>query len=58
MFVDRPSLPILPGYPLSSVLFDLAVGKVLRDFTPEEERQRLEPVYEKVARVVRAAGLL
>lgn len=58
VFIDRRSLPILPSYPLSSVLFDMAIGKVLRDFTPEEERQRLEPVYEKVARVVRAAGLL
>jgi XTP/dITP diphosphohydrolase len=58
MFIDRPSLPILPGYPLSSVLFDVTIGKVLRDFTPEEERQRLEPVYEKVGKVVRAAGLL
>ena len=58
MFIDHPSLPILPGYPLSSVLFDPTIGKVLRDFTPKEERERLEPVYEKVAKIVRAAGLL
>jgi XTP/dITP diphosphohydrolase len=57
MLTDTPSLPILPGYPLSSVLIDRGTGKTLRDLTPAEERQHLAPVYEKVAEIVRRAGL-
>jgi len=48
---DRPSLPIIPGYPLSSILVDRYSGKILRDLTPEEEYQHLLPVYERVAAI-------
>lgn len=54
---DRPSLPMVPGYPLSSLLVDLGTGKAIRDLTPDEERQHLQPVYEAVAGIIRAAGL-
>jgi inosine/xanthosine triphosphate pyrophosphatase family protein len=56
-FTDRPHLPIVPGYPLRSLLVDPCSGKPLRDLTPEEERDRLQSLYRKVAGVVRAAGL-
>jgi XTP/dITP diphosphohydrolase len=48
---DRPSLPIIPGYPLSSILVDRHSGKTLRDLTPEEEYQHLLPIYERVATI-------
>ncbi len=54
---DRPHLPIVPGYPLRSLLVDPRSGKPLQDLTPEEERDRLQPLYRKVAGIVRAAGL-
>jgi XTP/dITP diphosphohydrolase len=57
VFTDRPRLPIMPGYPLASLLVDPRSGKSLRDLTPEEERDRLQPLYQKVAGIVRAAGL-
>ncbi len=57
VFTDRPRLPIMPGYPLRSLLVDPRSGKPLRDLTPEEERDRLQPLYQKVAGIVRAAGL-
>ena len=57
VFTDRPHLPIVPGYPLRSLLVDPRSGKPLQDLTPEEERDRLQPLYQKVAGIVRAAGL-
>ncbi len=47
LFTDCPSLPILPGYPLSSIIFDSIIGKTLRDLTPEEEHLRHKPIYMK-----------
>ncbi len=57
VFTDRPRLPIVPGYPLRSLLVDPRSGRPLHDLTPEEERDRLQPLYRKVAGIVRAAGL-
>jgi inosine/xanthosine triphosphate pyrophosphatase family protein len=53
----QPSLPLLPGYPLSSIQVDLKSGKSLRDLSIEEEWEHLAEVYEKVANIVRRAGL-
>jgi inosine/xanthosine triphosphate pyrophosphatase family protein len=53
----RPSLPIQPGYPLGSLMVDIKSGKPLRELTPEEERQHLADVYEKVTGIIRQAGL-
>lgn len=53
VFIDEPVLPILPGYPLSSILFNTAIGKVHREMSPDEERQRLGPLYEKVQALIR-----
>jgi inosine/xanthosine triphosphate pyrophosphatase family protein len=38
VFIDQPVLPILPGYPLSSILFNTEIGKVHREMSLEEER--------------------
>lgn len=57
VFIETPRLPLLPGYPLSSILVDPSSGKSLRDLTPEEEKQRLQPVYEQVERIVKTALL-
>jgi XTP/dITP diphosphohydrolase len=54
---DRPSLPIIPGYPLSSILVDIASGKAVRDLTEEEEQQHLLEVYEKVTKMIIVAEL-
>lgn len=53
IFTDKPSLPMISGYPLSSILFDPVLGKTQRDFTREEEDSRLEPVRTCVLRLVR-----
>ena len=53
----EPSLPLLPGYPLSSIQVDLKSGKPLRDLSADEERAHLEDVYAKVGKIVRVAGL-
>lgn len=55
---DRPSLPLIPGYPLSSILVDVNSGKALRDLTEEEEQQHLLQVYEKVTKMIVATGLV
>ncbi len=52
VFIDRPVLPLLPGYPLSSILFNAEIGKVHREMSSDEERQRLMPLYEKVQALV------
>jgi XTP/dITP diphosphohydrolase len=56
IFADAPRLPILPGYPLSSLLMDPALGKALRDLTPEEEEIRLAPVYAAVRQLFQASA--
>lgn len=57
VFTETPRLPLLPGYPLSAILIDPSSGKSLRELTPEEEKQRLQLVYEQVERIVKAALL-
>jgi XTP/dITP diphosphohydrolase len=52
MFTNEPSLPMIPGYPLSSILFDPILGKTQSNFTPEEYENYLQPVLEKVRRIV------
>jgi inosine/xanthosine triphosphate pyrophosphatase family protein len=55
---DRPSLPVTPGYPLSSIMVDIRSGKALRDLTEAEEYQHLLQVYEKVTNMIAATGLV
>lgn len=57
LITDQPRLPMIPGYPLSSVLLDPQTGKALRDLTAEEEQQHLQPVYEQIGRLIHLAGL-
>jgi XTP/dITP diphosphohydrolase len=57
-FIDTPVLPLLPGYPLHSILMDGALRKALRNLTPEEEQQRMRPVYDAVNKLVRNADLI
>jgi XTP/dITP diphosphohydrolase len=54
---DQPSLPLIPGYPLSSILVDMDSGKALRDLTEAEEQQHLLQVYEKVTQMIIIAEL-
>lgn len=53
VLIDRPVLPILPRYPLSSILFNTEIGKVHREMSPQEERRRLRGPYAKVQTLVR-----
>ena len=55
VFTETPRPPLLPGYPLSSILIDPSSGKSLRDLAPEEEKLRLQPLYAQVERIVRVA---
>ena len=52
MFTTEPSLPMIKGYPLSSILFDPILGKTQSNFTPEEYENYLQPVLEKVKNIV------
>jgi XTP/dITP diphosphohydrolase len=52
MFTTEPSLPMIKGYPLSSILFDPILGKTQSNFTSEEYENYLEPVLEKVKNIV------
>lgn len=52
MFLNKPNLPILKGYPLSSILFDPILGKTQNNFTSEEYDGYLQPVLEKVTNIV------
>ena len=52
VFTDVPCLPLLPGYPLSSLQRDPATGKYLREYAPEEEHTRLSTLYEAVEKLV------
>lgn len=56
--LTQPSLPVPTGYPLSAIQADLKSGKPLRDLSAAEEREHLAEVYEKVANIVRWAGLV
>lgn len=58
LFTNRLRLPLLPGYPLSSLQIDPASGKSLRDCTSEEEDRRLQPVYKAVKEIVSQALLV
>ena len=52
VLTDQPRLPLLPGYPLSSLLMDPASGKYVRDLSQQEQECRLQPLYEGVASLV------
>jgi len=54
----QPSLPLLPGYPLSSIQIDLKSGKALRDLSPAEEREHLADVYQVVGKIISQAQAL
>ena len=58
ILTDQPRLPISPGYPLSSILIDAATGKLVRDLTAEESRQRDRQLAERVVQILRRARLL
>lgn len=57
VFIDQPVMPLLPGYPLSSILFNTEIGKAHREMSPAEERQRLMPLCEKIQAPLRSEGL-
>ncbi|TMC23461.1 MAG: hypothetical protein E6J34_02665 [Chloroflexi bacterium] len=57
-FADTPRLPLIPGYPLSSLLIDPTLGKWLRDCTPEEEQQRLHRLYDAVHSLLQASLMI
>jgi 8-oxo-dGTP diphosphatase len=50
--IDTPRLPLVPGYPLSSLLYDPALGKTHRDFTLEEWDAYLRPVSAAVRELI------
>ena len=52
MFTTEPSLPMIQGYPLSSILFDPILKKTQSNFTSEEYDNYLQPVLEKVRNIV------
>jgi len=49
--------PIIRGYPLSSLLHDKELGKYWKDFTIEEERVVLRPIYLSVEKLLNQASL-
>ena len=51
-FTNEPSLPMIQGYPLSSILFDPILKKTQSNFTSEEYDNYLQPVLEKVRNIV------
>lgn len=51
---DRPYLPYRPGYPLSAALIDAGTGKPVTHLSEAESRQRDQPVYAAIARLVGA----
>jgi inosine/xanthosine triphosphate pyrophosphatase family protein len=55
--LTQPSLPILSGYPLSSIQADLQTGKALRDLSANEVRTHLAEVYRAVSELLQQAGL-
>ena len=56
--LTQPTLPVIPGYPLSSIQADLHTGKALRDLSVEEMRQHLAEVYRTVSSLLQQAGLV
>ncbi len=55
VLTDQPSLPLLPGYPLSSLMIDPLHGKPVRDLSQKEQERRLKPVYEVVSSLAQTA---
>ncbi len=55
LFTDTPRLPLVPGYPLSSLLIDPTLMKPLLDCTPEEEHHRLRPLFHAVNMLLQSA---
>jgi XTP/dITP diphosphohydrolase len=53
LFAEESKLPMLPGYPLSSLLYNPDLEKYQVEYTPEEEKERLHGVYEKVRELVK-----
>lgn len=51
---DRPYHPYRPGYPLSAALIDAGTGKPVTCLSEAESRQRDQPVYAAIARLVGA----
>ena len=58
LFTDSPRLPLLPGYPLSSLLIDPTLMKPLLDCTPEEEQNRLRCLFHAVDTLLQSASPL
>jgi inosine/xanthosine triphosphate pyrophosphatase family protein len=52
ILTDQPSLPLLPGYPLSSLMIDPVHRKHVKDLSQQEQERRLKPVYEAVTTLV------
>ena len=52
IMIDDPVLPIIPGYPLNSILLNPYFGKVHRNLSPIENRHRLSDVYAAVQKLV------
>jgi len=46
---------LIKGYPLSSLLYDVKLGKYWIDLTEEEERIVLQPVYKSIERILNKA---
>ncbi len=55
ILTDQPSLPLLPGYPLSSLMIDPIHGKPVKDLSQQEQNCRLKPLYETVFSLVQTA---
>lgn len=47
--------PIVRGYPLSSLLYEQTLRKYWRDFTIEEERTVLQPIYVSMEKILNQA---
>lgn len=55
ILTDQPSLPLLPGYPLSSLMIDPIHGKPVKDLSQQEQNCRLKPLHEAVFFLVQTA---
>jgi len=51
---DRPYRPYRPGYPLRAALIDAGTGKPVTHLSEAESRQRDQPVYNAIARLIGA----
>jgi len=43
---------LIKGYPSSSLLYDIKLGKYWKDFTIEEERVVLQPIYTSIEKIL------